>query len=384
MPTSSNPFYADVAGAFDSATVGFQNIRKNEMDMAQLATEGPARVRHLQLQNQKLENDAKSSAELRALFSEGMADDGTSKSAQALRLGQRVGAVDPSLAFRLFSLSSDMALEEARAGKANADAAAARAKALERDAAALYSLIGEVKSPEEYEGRRMQLLSSPGLLTAPENRGLLENTPYEAYRRLPQLVELERKRAADEIAKERAKTYRKFADNGAARTEVQRQAVEARTARDARKAVDVGDKPVNGPNKLRTDEALAYLRNTPEGSGLSGATLRNAAADIAARAEQIRARSPHITLDVARVQALEQLKRAGALKKTESGWGEKWTYNSIGVAAEPSRLPSGAPQVERLPDNLAGFRADPAKVYQRGNSRYRVDPQNPNRLVKVQ
>lgn len=343
MPTSSNPFYADLSGAFGAPAAELQNYERNALEMSQLAAEGPQRVRGMQLQNAKLERDAAASAELKALFSGGMQDDGTPKSEQIMRLGKKVGAVDTNLASRLFALSSDMLLEEARAGKANADAALAKAKALQRNTDWLYSVIGEVGSEAEYESRRMRMLSTPGFVTTPENRVILENTPFEAYRVLPQLAEAERKRVAQEIAEDRARTYAGFARVADERTQVQRTAAEQREARLG--AAVKPEKPTPVPGPRRVQQAAVYLKNTEEGRELSGTLLRNAAADIEARVDQIRQRNPAVPVDAARVMALDELKKVGALRQEETAWGGKrWTYNSVSAHTPRAAGPSGAPR----------------------------------------
>lgn len=388
---TNNPYFADVAGAFDAPMASFQGLLRNnqvlrqgEMEMAQMSAEAPLKMRELRGRAEKVERENAAAAELRRLYDGYSPDPEAPPSAQAFDMAQRVGGLDPNLAFRYLSTGSQMALREEQEGRMSAQAAAQRALALKRQHDYLYSIIGVVPNQKAYDARRMQLLSSSDLITNPEDRAFLENTPYEAYRALPQFVEAERKRAETAARQLNAQSYSRAAAAKTSEADT-RAATESRRREEAeRKAKLDGDKTPGKTGESDRMQAVVFLKATPEGKEMDGEVLRSVANDVAGRATALLAsrRAPDIA--TARSMAFQELKATKALVK-EEGWGGGWKYNPI-EAFPATKLPSGAPaaaKTQPLPADLSGFRPDPNTIYTKGAAKYRFDAARGG-LVKVQ
>lgn len=362
-----NPFYGDMAGAFDAPTHSFnrmlrdaQAIRVTEEEAERARSMAPLEMRERQLRVSGLERKAQADAQLRELFAGGMPEgEGMSESRSLSAMAKRIAPLDPVLAGQFLTRASQAAGQEELAAQRAANAERSRAIAMARVQERLVDVLGVIDNPEQFERTRQGWLQSPEVLGSPFAQEFFENLTWERYRALPDVVKAEGEKAKQRDRERRTSIYGNFAEVAAARVGVQAAGEARRAAAGDARAKVTGPKPLTTPTETQKRNAQAYIRGLPEYAQLGGNELRALSADVASRTLRILRERPQVDATTAQAAALNEILEEGLLSEEAGMLGTKrWRYNSLSPQAA-SKLPSGAPAAAKQIGSQAEYNALP-------------------------
>jgi hypothetical protein len=356
-----NPYYGDFSSALGTAQQNYlrtagvmqeQEMNQQQMRMRQQQmAEHPLKLREQQLRVKELENKQAQNADLRALFKDYSFDPTKPLSTNLTEVGVRMMPLDPIAGRKALEDASEAGRRESLAQLSRERAAAEKIKATQRGWTILTDFIGNPTTAEEYDAKRMRVLSGPEAFANPLLAETLQNISFDQYRTMDQVVKQQTEAAELKLKRDkeaaRQREEREKAAQGAARIRDARDRETRLAGQAGGEKKSTGKTPSEKVDPILLQTAQAFIKNDPELSKLDGTSRNNFAYDLASRIAVKRARGSGAPVDALRAEAVAEMRAAGVIEdKTFAGVKTGTRYTPMSAAAAASSAAKGPAKVK--------------------------------------